>query len=155
MRGLKKTGRIYASNWRDSLDSNLTLSRASRFRAPRLSAAIGPIGDALGENANTEYLIIGRGGRKDNPSPGRWSFRGGTIDRYPGFYRGLTKRDRERAMVDKDRIEGAAKQAAGGVKKVAGKVLGDAKLESEGKAEQAAGKVQNAVGGVKDALRGK
>ena len=36
----------------------------------------------------------------------------------------------------------------------AGKVLGDAKLESEGKADQAAGKVQNAVGGVKDTLKG-
>ena len=40
-------------------------------------------------------------------------------------------------------------------KEVAGKVLGDAKLESEGKADQAAGKVQNAVGGVKDTLKGK
>ena len=37
----------------------------------------------------------------------------------------------------------------------AGKVLGDAKLESEGKADQAAGKIQNAVGGVKDTLKGK
>ena len=34
-------------------------------------------------------------------------------------------------------------------------MLGDAKLESEGKADQAAGKVQNAVGGLKDTLRGK
>jgi uncharacterized protein YjbJ (UPF0337 family) len=38
---------------------------------------------------------------------------------------------------------------------VAGKVLGDAKLESEGKADKAAGKIQNAVGGVKDTLKGK
>jgi uncharacterized protein YjbJ (UPF0337 family) len=38
---------------------------------------------------------------------------------------------------------------------VAGKVTGDTKLESEGKADQVAGKVQNAVGGIKDALRGK
>jgi uncharacterized protein YjbJ (UPF0337 family) len=34
-------------------------------------------------------------------------------------------------------------------------VLGDAKLESEGKADQAVGKVQNAVSGLKDTLRGK
>jgi uncharacterized protein YjbJ (UPF0337 family) len=40
------------------------------------------------------------------------------------------------------------------IKEVAGKVLGDAKLESEGKADQAAGKVQNAVGGVKDTVLG-
>ncbi len=57
--------------------------------------------------------------------------------------------------MDKDRIEGSAKVIKGKTKEVAGKVLGDAKLESEGKADQAAGKIQNAVGGVKDTLRGK
>jgi uncharacterized protein YjbJ (UPF0337 family) len=35
----------------------------------------------------------------------------------------------------------------------AGKVVGDAKLEAEGKADRAEGKVQNAVGGLKDTLR--
>ena len=55
--------------------------------------------------------------------------------------------------MDKDRIEGSAKQAKGAVKEVAGKVTGDAKLESEGKSDKAAGKVQNAVGGLKDQLR--
>ncbi len=54
--------------------------------------------------------------------------------------------------MDKDRIKGAAKQMKGGVKEAAGKAMGDAKLQSEGKA---AGKVQNAVGGLKDSLRGK
>jgi len=57
--------------------------------------------------------------------------------------------------MDKDRIEGSAKQAKGAVKEVAGKVTGDAKLESEGKSDRAAGKVQNAIGGLKDTLRGK
>jgi len=57
--------------------------------------------------------------------------------------------------MDKDRVEGSAHQAKGKVKEVAGKVFGDAKLESEGKAEKTAGKVQNAVGGIKDAVRGK
>jgi uncharacterized protein YjbJ (UPF0337 family) len=57
--------------------------------------------------------------------------------------------------MDKDRIEGSADQAKGKVKEVAGKALGDAKLESEGQADQVKGKVQNAVGGIKDALRGK
>jgi uncharacterized protein YjbJ (UPF0337 family) len=57
--------------------------------------------------------------------------------------------------MDKDRIEGSAEQAKGKVKEVAGKITGDTKLESEGKADKAAGKLQNAVGGVKDALRGK
>lgn len=57
--------------------------------------------------------------------------------------------------MDKDRIEGSAKQAKGAIKEVAGKVTGDAKLEMEGKSDKAAGKVQNAVGGLKDTLRGK
>jgi uncharacterized protein YjbJ (UPF0337 family) len=47
------------------------------------------------------------------------------------------------------------KGITGKVKEVAGKVLGDAKLQTDGKAEQAAGKVQNAVGGLKDTLKGK
>ena len=49
----------------------------------------------------------------------------------------------------------SAKQAKGAIKEVAGKVTGDAKLETEGKSDKAAGKVQNAVGGLKDTLRGK
>ena len=57
--------------------------------------------------------------------------------------------------MDKDRIEGAAQQAKGKVKEVAGKVTGDSKLEGEGKVDQVAGKVQNAIGGIKDTLRGK
>jgi uncharacterized protein YjbJ (UPF0337 family) len=54
----------------------------------------------------------------------------------------IGSKDRQRGIIGK-------------VKEVAGKVLGDAKLESEGKADQAAGQVQNAVGGLKDTLRGK
>ena len=57
--------------------------------------------------------------------------------------------------MDKDRIKGTAKQVKGSVKETAGKALGDAKLEGEGKADKAAGKVQNAVGGLKDSFRGK
>jgi uncharacterized protein YjbJ (UPF0337 family) len=47
---------------------------------------------------------------------------------------------------DKDRIEGSAEQAKGAVKEAAGKVLGDKKLETDGKADKAAGRVQNAIG---------
>jgi uncharacterized protein YjbJ (UPF0337 family) len=57
--------------------------------------------------------------------------------------------------MNKDRIEGSAEQAKGAVKQAAGKVLGDKKLETEGKTDKIAGKFQNAVGGVKDAVRGK
>jgi uncharacterized protein YjbJ (UPF0337 family) len=55
--------------------------------------------------------------------------------------------------MDKDRVEGSLHQAKGKVKEVAGKALGDAKLEGEGKAEKTAGKVQNAVGGLKDSIK--
>ncbi len=57
--------------------------------------------------------------------------------------------------MDKDRIKGSAEQAKGQVKEVVGKVLGDSKLEAEGKSDQVKGKVQNAIGGIKDTLRGK
>jgi uncharacterized protein YjbJ (UPF0337 family) len=57
--------------------------------------------------------------------------------------------------MDSDRIKGSAEQAKGKVKEVAGKATGDAKLESEGKADKIKGKIRNAVGGLKDALRGK
>jgi len=62
-------------------------------------------------------------------------------------------RSLEESRMDKDRIEGAAKQAKGAVKDVAGKVTGDEKLQAEGKADKAAGKVQNTVGGAKDGVR--
>ena len=55
--------------------------------------------------------------------------------------------------MDKDRIVGSAKEIKGSVKETIGKAVGDAKLESEGKAEKVAGKIQNAIGGLKDALR--
>ncbi len=56
-------------------------------------------------------------------------------------------------MVDKDRVEGAARQVKGGVKETVGRVIGDSKTEAEGKAEKAAGRVQNAVGSAKDEVR--
>jgi uncharacterized protein YjbJ (UPF0337 family) len=55
--------------------------------------------------------------------------------------------------MDKDRVEGAAKQAKGAVKETWGKATGDAKTQAEGKADKAEGKVQNAVGGMKDTAR--
>jgi uncharacterized protein YjbJ (UPF0337 family) len=57
-------------------------------------------------------------------------------------------------IVDKDRVAGSAKQIKGAVKQTVGKVVGDSKLESEGKADKIEGKVQNAIGGLKDALKG-
>ena len=55
--------------------------------------------------------------------------------------------------MDKNRIEGSIKEGKGAAKEAIGKVVGDAKLASEGKAERAAGKIQNAVGGLADTVR--
>ena len=55
--------------------------------------------------------------------------------------------------MDKDRVEGAAKQVKGSIKETAGKVTGDSKTQAEGAADKAEGKVQNTVGGIKDKAR--
>ncbi len=55
--------------------------------------------------------------------------------------------------MDKNRIAGSTKEVTGAAKEAVGKVIGDAKLQSDGKAEKAIGKIQNAVGGVNDAVR--
>jgi len=60
---------------------------------------------------------------------------------------------KEDLTMDKDRVQGSARQVVGGIKEVVGKALGDQKTEAEGKAEKAAGKIQNAVGGLKDTLK--
>jgi uncharacterized protein YjbJ (UPF0337 family) len=70
-----------------------------------------------------------------------------------GALRPDCKDRKEPFVMDKDRIEGAAKQAKGAVKEAAGKVTGDAKTQAEGQADKAEGKVQNAIGGAKDAAR--
>jgi uncharacterized protein YjbJ (UPF0337 family) len=55
--------------------------------------------------------------------------------------------------MDNDRIIGSAKQVEGSLREATGKVLGDAKLTAEGKAEKTEGKIQNAVGGAKDVVK--
>jgi uncharacterized protein YjbJ (UPF0337 family) len=55
--------------------------------------------------------------------------------------------------MDKDRVIGDGKQMMGCVKQTVGRLVGDAKLQVDGKTEQAEGKVQNDAGSVKDALK--
>jgi uncharacterized protein YjbJ (UPF0337 family) len=55
--------------------------------------------------------------------------------------------------MDMDRIIGSAKVLEGKAKVAVGKLVGDAKLVSEGEAEKIEGKIQNAVGGVRDTIR--
>ena len=55
--------------------------------------------------------------------------------------------------MDKDRIEGAADKAKGGMKDAVGKMTGDSKLQAEGKLDKAKGSMKNAIGGAKDAIK--
>jgi uncharacterized protein YjbJ (UPF0337 family) len=55
--------------------------------------------------------------------------------------------------MDKDRIEGKAKDIAGRVERQAGEWTGDKDAQVEGAGKQAEGKIQNTVGKVKDALK--
>ena len=55
--------------------------------------------------------------------------------------------------MDKDHIEGTAKQVVGSVKEAAGKVLDNNRLESEGKIEKDVGTIQTTVGDVKETLK--
>jgi uncharacterized protein YjbJ (UPF0337 family) len=55
--------------------------------------------------------------------------------------------------MDKDRIKGSIDQAKGAAKDATGKVLGDTKLQAEGKIDKLKGKAENAAGGAKDTLR--
>jgi uncharacterized protein YjbJ (UPF0337 family) len=55
--------------------------------------------------------------------------------------------------MDQDRVKGSFKQIIGKFKEWTGRLVGDAKLKTEGKTEQAVGKVQNAYGGAKDKVR--
>src|SRR5260370_13374402 len=56
--------------------------------------------------------------------------------------------------MDKQRIKGSAQQAKGKIKELAGKAVGDKKLQAKGKAEQTAGKIRTAGVGMKSASRG-
>jgi len=51
--------------------------------------------------------------------------------------------------MDKNRIEGGAQEVKGTVKEAVGKLVGNERLTSEGKADQVAGKTQSTVGDVK------
>ncbi len=55
--------------------------------------------------------------------------------------------------MNSDRVAGSAKTLVGRIKDLFGSVLGDSKLQAEGKMDQVEGRIQNTVGGAKDALR--
>ena len=52
-----------------------------------------------------------------------------------------------------DRIAGAARHLMGVIEEATGKIIGDAKLVTDGQSDKAEGAIQNAVGGMKDLLK--
>jgi uncharacterized protein YjbJ (UPF0337 family) len=59
----------------------------------------------------------------------------------------------EECFMNKDRVQGKAKDIAGRVQRQAGEWTGDSKAQAKGAAKQVAGKVQNAWGKAKDATK--
>lgn len=55
--------------------------------------------------------------------------------------------------MNKDQVKGRVEQAKGNVKEAAGKVVGNEKLEAEGKVDKIAGKTQATYGDVKEDVK--
>jgi len=55
--------------------------------------------------------------------------------------------------MDREHVKGAADKAKGAIKDTAGKIMGDKKLQTEGKIDKAKGAAHNVAGDVKDAVR--
>jgi uncharacterized protein YjbJ (UPF0337 family) len=61
--------------------------------------------------------------------------------------------DNEEIPMDKNRIDGTAKQVKGSVKEAIGKLIGDKKAQFEGAAEKNVGKAQAKAGEAADKVR--
>ncbi len=55
--------------------------------------------------------------------------------------------------MDKERIKGAAQKIKGSIEKTVGRLVGNKKLETDGKLDEVAGDVRKAVGQAKDVVR--
>ena len=55
--------------------------------------------------------------------------------------------------MDREHIKGMAEKAKGAIKNTAGKLMGDKKLQGEGKMDKAKGDLHNVAGDVKDAVK--
>ncbi len=57
--------------------------------------------------------------------------------------------------MDDDRAKGSMKHMKGSLKEGAGQVMGDSKLQAEGRADKIEGHFQNFIGSLKDMFRGR
>jgi uncharacterized protein YjbJ (UPF0337 family) len=87
-------------------------------------------------------------------SRGFWNFPTvGPFLRHRIRHRMSASNPKERKMVNKDQVEGLAKQAKGAVKDAAGKVTGNKQTQAEGKADKIAGKIQKGYGDAKEKIK--
>jgi uncharacterized protein YjbJ (UPF0337 family) len=56
-------------------------------------------------------------------------------------------------VADKDQFKGAVKETTGQIKAGVGKLIGDEKMQAEGKLQEAEGVIQKKVGDVKSAIK--
>jgi len=55
--------------------------------------------------------------------------------------------------MDREHVKGAADKVKGAIKDTAGKMMGDKKMQAEGKFDKAKGEAHNVAGDVKDSVR--
>jgi uncharacterized protein YjbJ (UPF0337 family) len=55
--------------------------------------------------------------------------------------------------MDREHVKGAADKVKGAIKDTAGKMMGDKKMQAEGKFDKAKGAAHNVAGDVKDAVK--
>ena len=55
--------------------------------------------------------------------------------------------------MDREHVKGTAEKVKGSIKDAAGKVVGDKKMQTEGKVDKAKGSAHNVAGDVKDAVK--
>jgi uncharacterized protein YjbJ (UPF0337 family) len=67
-------------------------------------------------------------------------------------WRTAVAKERKVEPMNKDQVEGVARNVGGKVQEAAGDIIGDAKIRAEGIANQAAGSAQEAVGEAKEAV---
>src|ERR1700722_16012966 len=83
-------------------------------------------------------------------SPSGFLAGGGTIETGSRCQRHAMQR---KTIMNRDQVKGAADKAKGAIEDTAGKIIGDAKLQAEGKLEKAKGAARSAVGDVKEAVK--
>src|ERR1700677_1871801 len=84
-------------------------------------------------------------------SPSGFLAGGGTIETGSCCQRHARQR---KTIMNRDQVKGAADKAKGAIEDTAGKIIGDAKLQAEGKLEKAkGGAARSAVGDVKEAVK--